>query len=135
MGALFRLLLLILVLAGVAYYLGYRPDKLLSTNGPASGGVIDPQKARERGAELGEKGAIAAARLRDSVSEASITGKIKAKMALDDTIQARNVDVTTEGTTVIVSGTVRNAAERERVLALARETERVTSVVDRLQIR
>jgi hypothetical protein len=30
---------------------------------------------------------------------------------------------------------VRNATERARVLALARETERVTNVVDRLQIK
>jgi osmotically-inducible protein OsmY len=84
---------------------------------------------------LGEKSAIAAARLKEGVNEASITGKIKAKMALDDTVQARSIDVTTQGATVTVSGTVRTAAERTRVLALARETEGVTNVVDRLQIR
>jgi hypothetical protein len=131
-----RVLLVLIVLVGAGFFLmGYRPGSFGGANGPGSGAVIDPEKARERGAELGEKGAVAAARIRDSVNEASITGKIKAKMALDDTIQARSVDVTTEGTTVTVSGTVRTAAEKTRVVALARETEGVTNVVDRLAIK
>jgi hyperosmotically inducible protein len=136
MRALFRLLLIIVILALAGFYLlGYRPGSFMTSTAPGSGAVIDTEKARERGAELGEKGAIAAARIRDSVSEASITGKIKAKMALDDTIQARRVDVTTEGRTVTVSGSVRNATERARVLALARETEGVATVIDRLDVK
>ena len=56
-------------------------------------------------------------------------------MALDDSVKARAVDVTTEGTVVTVSGTVRSVTEHDRVIALARETSGVTRVVDHLEIR
>jgi hyperosmotically inducible protein len=106
-----------------------------SSDSVGTSGVIDTQKARERGAELGEKTAIAAGQIRDSVGEASLTGKIKAKMALDDTIRARAIDVSTEDSTVTLSGTVQSKAEHDRALALARETEGVSRVVDRLEVR
>ena len=40
----------------------------------------------------------------ESAGEAALTSKIKAKMVLDDTIKARSIDVTTDRTTVTVSG-------------------------------
>jgi osmotically-inducible protein OsmY len=43
--------------------------------------------------------------------------------------------VTTNGTVVTVSGTVRSVTEHDRVVALARETNGVTRVVDHLEIR
>jgi hyperosmotically inducible protein len=104
-------------------------------NGVATSGSIDRQKARERGAQAGEKAAVAAQKVKETVSEAALTTKIKAKMALDDSVKARAIDVTTDGTTVTVSGNVASAAERERTVALARETAGVTRVIDRLQIR
>jgi len=97
-------------------------------------GTIDTERARERGAELGEKAAVAAQKVEDAAHEAALTTKIKAKMALDDTVKARAIDVTTHGSVVTVSGTVSSAAERDRALALARETAGVTQVVDHLQI-
>jgi osmotically-inducible protein OsmY len=92
------------------------------------------QKARERGAELGEKAAVAGEKLKDAAHDASITSKIKAKMALDDSVKARAIDVSTDGSTVTVSGTVRSRAERDRALALARETDGVTTVIDHLSL-
>ena len=56
-------------------------------------------------------------------------------MALDDTVKALDVDVDTSGSTVTVTGMVDSAAQRERVLQLARETAGVTTVVDRLRVR
>ena len=97
-------------------------------------GAIDTQKARERGAELGEKAAAAAARVGETLEEAGVTTKIKAKMALDETVRARSIDVTTNGSTVTVHGTVRSVAEHDRAIALARETNGVTQVVDRLLV-
>jgi osmotically-inducible protein OsmY len=99
-----------------------------------TGGTVDVNTARERGAEVGEKVAVAAGKLRDSAHEAALTSKIKAKMLLDDTIRSRSVDVTTDGTTATVSGTVRTVDEHDRALRLARETEGVTHVVDRLKV-
>jgi osmotically-inducible protein OsmY len=56
-------------------------------------------------------------------------------MALDDTVKALDVNVDTSGSTVTVTGVVDSAAQRERVLQLARETAGVTTVVDRLRVR
>src|SRR6266487_2506576 len=60
-------------------------------------GTIDVAKVRERGADLGEKAAAAAAKAQETVSEAGLTAKIKAKMALDDSVKARAIGVSTEG--------------------------------------
>jgi osmotically-inducible protein OsmY len=95
---------------------------------------VDVDKARERGAELGERAAVAAERVRAAVGDGSLTTKIKAKMALDDVVKARAIDVTTDGGVVTLRGVVHSAAERDRAVALARETVGVTRVVDRLQI-
>jgi hypothetical protein len=97
-------------------------------------GTIDTEKARERGAELGEKAAAATAKAKETLGEAAITAKIKAKMALDDTIKSRGIDVSTNGSTVTLTGTVRSSSERERALALARETDGVAHVADGLKI-
>ena len=97
-------------------------------------GVIDTEKARERGAELGEKAAVATAKAKETIAEAAITAKIKAKMALDDSIKARAIDVSTNDATVTLTGKVGSRAERERAVALARETAGVTHVVDGLRV-
>jgi hypothetical protein len=53
------------------------------------------ETAKERGAEMGEKVAVAAAKVKEEAGEAALTSKIKAKMVLDDNIKARAIDVTT----------------------------------------
>jgi osmotically-inducible protein OsmY len=97
-------------------------------------GKVDVNIARERGAEVGEKVAVAAEKVKDTAEEAALTSKIKAKMVLDDYVKARAIDVTTNGSTVTVSGTVRSVAEHDRALRLARETAGVTQVIDHLTV-
>src|SRR6266849_3787600 len=101
-------------------------------------GTIDVNAARERGAEVGEKVgekvAVAAEKVKETAAEAAITAKIKAKMVLDDYIKARAIDVTTNGSVVTVSGTVRSVEEHDRAIRLARETAGVTQVIDHLTI-
>jgi hyperosmotically inducible protein len=97
-------------------------------------GTVDVNAARERGAEVGEKVAIAAAKVQETTREAALTSKIKAKMVLDDYIKARTIDVTTNGSTVTVSGVVRSVDEHDRALKLARDTAGVTEVIDRLRV-
>jgi osmotically-inducible protein OsmY len=134
------LLMLALVVVGAVVAINYwNGAPLLSdprTGRPAVGttGTVDVNAARERGAEVGEKVAVAAAKMRDSAQEAALTSKIKAKMVLDDAIKARSIDVTTDGTTVTVSGVVRSVDEHDRALRLARETAGVTHVVDRMKV-
>jgi osmotically-inducible protein OsmY len=136
---LIRLMLVALVVVGAAFFLfGYwssgrfdAPPELTGIKTPS----IDPAAAREAGAAIGEKTAVAASRLSESLEAGSLTAKIKAKMVLDDLVQARDINVTTEGTTVILTGTVHSKQERDRSVTLARETSGVTNVVDRLQVR
>jgi hyperosmotically inducible periplasmic protein len=134
-----RGLLLIILLAIGAYfaytYWGGSTNLHPATQTVGTTGTIDAQKAREKGAELGEKAAAAANKVGETVGEAAITTKIKAKMALDDSVKSRTIDVTTNGSTVTLSGTVRTPAERTRALALARDTDGVTKVIDRLVVQ
>lgn len=135
---------LVLVLIGVAGFLilGFVAGTSLTRhrethNGGAIGtsGTINTEQARERGAELGEKAAVAADRVEAAAHDAELTSKIKAKMALDDSVRARSIDVSTSGSVVTLTGTVRSQAERDRALALARETAGITRVVDRLTVQ
>ena len=105
------------------------PSPSVGTNG-----TIDTALARERAADLGEKAAVATQKIQETVAEATLTTKIKAKMALDDTLKARQIDVSTNGATVTVSGEVPTSAARDRALALARETDGVSVVVDHLRV-
>jgi len=97
-------------------------------------GKVDVNAARERGAEVGEKMAVSAEKMKESAAEAALTSKIKAKMVLDDYVKARAIDVTTSGSTVTLGGSVRSADEHDRAIRIARETAGVTRVVDHLSI-
>jgi len=135
------LLMVALVLVGAVVAVNYWHGAPLLSDpraphpvAPGTSSPVDVNTARERGAEVGEKVAVAAAKIRDGAQEAALTSKIKAKMVLDDAIKARSIDVTTNGTTVTVSGVVRSVDEHDRAVRLARETAGVTHVVDRLKV-
>ena len=153
--ALLRLVLLIVVLVGVgAFVLGWwggrrdidEPRDVVGTAGveerarqagdqaKAAGSEL-ARDTKEAGKEVAQKTAVAADQARRTLSEGSLTAKIKAKMALDDTVKALNLDVDTTGSVVTISGTVATEAERTRAVQLAKETEGVTQVVDRIQVR
>lgn len=137
-----RSLLLVVVVVVVAvvgfnyWNRGTFPGSARVAPAPAAGttATVDVNAARERGAEVGEKVAVAASKIQHSTREAALTSKIKAKMMLDDNIKSRGIDVTTEGSTVTVSGAVHSKDERERALRLVRETAGVTQVVDHLRV-
>jgi hypothetical protein len=137
--ALLRLVVVLVVLVGAAaFFLGWwgsnrvHPRDATPTVGTT--GRVDTQKARDVGAEVGAKTAEAANRAGAVLGEGALTAKIKSKMALDDLVRARSIDVTTNGQVVTLTGTVGSEAERTRALQLARETSGVTQVVDRLTL-
>ena len=138
LGSLVRAVVLIVVVVGAgAFLLGWWGSGRLRDDARQTVGTtgVDTQKAREVGAKVGETTATAADQARRAVNEGAITGKIKAKMALDDTVKALDIDVDTVGTTVTLSGSVATDAQRQKALQLARETEGVTQVVDQLRVR
>ena len=138
---LFRLILVVVVIVAVgAFFFGYRwadgdldIDRPVGTTG-APDIDIDTERARETGAEVGERVATGAETAQRAVADASLTSKIKAKMALDDRVRAATIDVDTAGSVVTLSGRVASDDERTRALQLAKETDGVTSVVDRLTV-
>ena len=136
---LIRLVLVALVVVAAAFFLfGYWSSGRLEsapTLTEIKTPTVDTAAARQAGAEIGEKTAVAASRVSASLEEGSLTAKIKAKMVLDDVVKARTIHVTTDGTTVTLSGTVHSPDERARALALARETSGVSKVVDQLTVR
>lgn len=134
--------ILVLVLVAAVAFIAFglwssgrpRDARVESPARVGTSGQVDVATARERAGELGEKAAIAVQKVEETATEAALTTKIKAKMALDDSVKARAIDVSTSGSTVTLSGTVRSAREHDRAVALARETAGVTSIVDHLRI-
>lgn len=137
--ALFKLILVIVIIAGAAaFFLGYRlggdgVETPVSAQ-PVTPGV-DTEKARQTGAAIGEKVATGAAAAEAALGEGALTAKIKSKMALDDSVKALSIDVDTKGTVVTLSGSVNSEAERTKAVQLARETAGVTAVNDRLVVK
>jgi hyperosmotically inducible protein len=135
--ALFKLILILVILVGVGGFMlgwwngnGRLPDRDAVTEAGRTGA----ERARDAGAEISQRAGEAAKEAKAALGDGSLTAKIKAKMALDDTVKALDLDVDTVNGVVTVTGTVRSAAERDRALALARETNGVRQVVDRTRI-
>lgn len=99
----------------------------------------DVQAARDQAKAIVDKTAAtagkAATKLEQAVDAGTLTAKIKSKMALDDLVKARTINVDTTGSVVTLTGTVESNQEHERAVRLARETAGVTSVVDKLQVK
>jgi hyperosmotically inducible protein len=138
--ALLRLIIVLVVLAVAAgYFLGYWDSSWLhrstgTAGSVGTGGRVSAERAREAGAAVGEKAADAANKAGELLSDGALTAKIKSKMALDDSVQARSIDVTTRDHVVTLGGTVRSVPEHDRAVQLAKETDGVTQVVDHLKV-
>ena len=70
-----------------------------------------------------KNGRAAATKLEGALGEGALTTKIKSKMALDDYVKARTINVDTQGSVVTLTGIVGSSAERDRAVRLAKETE------------
>jgi hyperosmotically inducible periplasmic protein len=131
-------LVIVIVVAAAAFLLGWwGGGRMRSSERPAAvgtAGKVDASRAREVGAQVGQKTADVANRAEAALSDGALTAKIKSKMALDDLVQARSIDVTTDAGVVTLKGTVRSAAEHDRAVQLTRETAGVKRVVDHLTV-
>ncbi len=131
-----RTLVLVVIFAVGGYYFGYQAGvsgRPITDVFPSSG-AVDAGRASEFGSEARQQAATAGARARAELSEASITARIKGKMALDDLVKASDISVTTDGSVVTLTGRVAADAERTRAERIASETNGVTSVVNRLTV-
>jgi hyperosmotically inducible protein len=69
-----------------------------------------------------------------SQSDPGITTAVKTKLAADDTVKAYQIDVDTKSRVVTLSGAVETSAAKEQALMLARQTNGVQDVVDRITV-
>lgn len=67
-------------------------------------------------------------------SDAALTTKVKTKFLADDQVAGLKIDVDSKNGVVTLTGTVRTAAEKNAAVALAKNTDGVKSVVDRLKV-
>lgn len=145
-GLLKLILLVIVVVAVGMFFLGWNlndGDEIAETReagreaGQAVGtaGETAAARGREAGAEIGERAGQAAAGAQRALADGSLTAKIKAKMGLDDTVKALNLNVDTVDGVVTVKGVVHSDAEKQRALQLTRETEGVKRVIDQVTVR
>jgi osmotically-inducible protein OsmY len=136
------ILILVILVAAAGFLLGWwggtrllpgnRTPTAGTTGTSATSSAVDT--ARQVGAQVGEKTAIAASKAEQALGDGALTAKIKSKMALDDSVQSRRIDVSTDHGVVTLAGNVRSRAERDRAVQLARETAGVTRVVDHLTV-
>lgn len=70
------------------------------------------------------------------VKDSAITTKVKAKLAAEKLSSLARVSVDTDRNgAVVLSGKVRSMAEADKAVNIARDTEGVTSVTSKLQIK
>jgi hyperosmotically inducible periplasmic protein len=139
-GRFIRFLFVMAILLGaVAYFTGYwQPTWLPASPTSASTrtGGVDVEEAKRRaraaGEVIGDTAKQVAKQLDETFSDGALTTKIKSKMALDDLVNARDINVDTKDHVVTLTGTVASARERERAVALAKETQGVKKVEDKL---
>jgi hyperosmotically inducible periplasmic protein len=132
-----RLLLLAIVGAGGVAAYNYWSDT--GWPGRPRAVALEAKTATQQATRLANRAAHkageAASKVGDTMSQGALTAKIKSKMALDDHVKAQAINVDTSGSVVTLTGVVASADERTRAVGLARDTEGVSQVVDRLQVR
>ena len=67
-------------------------------------------------------------------TDSGITTNIKSKLAADDSVKARKINVDTKDHVVTLTGTVQSPMEESRALEIARTTDGVRSVVDNINV-
>lgn len=104
-------------------------DRLTVTPGATpTTGIDDPMQNKAR--EVADKAKDAV----PDLSDAGITTKVKAKFLGDTDVPGLRIDVDTKDGVVTLTGTVGTAAEKQRAMEVAKNTDGVKSVVDRIKI-
>jgi hyperosmotically inducible periplasmic protein len=92
------------------------------------------RKAGDAADKAGDKIGDAASKSADATADAAVTAKVKTKFLADSSISGLKIDVDTKANVVTLTGTVATAAEKRRAVEVAKETDGVKSVVDRLKV-
>jgi osmotically-inducible protein OsmY len=104
-------------------------DSLIVAPGETAGAA-----AREAGDRAAATVGRAADQAGQAISDAAVTTAVKSKLLADTTVAGLKIDVDTKDGVVTLTGTVRSAAERDQAVRLARATDGVKDVIDRLKV-
>jgi hyperosmotically inducible periplasmic protein len=78
--------------------------------------------------QVGDKTTDVAGQVGDKITDASITAAVKMKMADDPNVSAMNINVDTTDGNVTLSGTVKDQAETDKAVQIAKSVDGVKSV-------
>lgn len=95
-------------------------------------GIDDPMQ--EKASEAGRKAGEAVGRSQSVATDAALTAAVKSKFLADTGVSGLRIDVDTANGVVTLTGTVPSSAERQKAVALAKDTDGVKSVVDNLKV-
>ncbi len=110
-------------------------DKLSLAPAGKSGGRSGASGTAARDAEsIKAHAKTAADRVGKEISDTLVTTKVQAMFYLDREVKAMDIDVTTHGGIVTLTGTVDNEAVRKKAVADARSIDGVKQVVDKLTV-
>jgi osmotically-inducible protein OsmY len=70
----------------------------------------------------------------ERADDAQLTTKIQSKFFLDSQVKAGSIDVSSKDGVVLLEGTVPNEAARKKAVSIARSTDGVVQVIDRLKV-
>lgn len=91
--------------------------------------------AASRGEQVKAHAKSAADRVGKEISDTWLTTKVQAIYFLDKDVKGMEIDVTTKGGVVTLTGTVPTEATRQKAVADARSIEGVSQVVDKLTVK
>jgi hyperosmotically inducible protein len=87
---------------------------------------------QQAGQEISQEAKKVEKAAQPTAEDLALTAKIKAKLAADPNVSALKIDVDTQEHVVTLSGRVSTPQERGQAVAIARNTEGVKAVLDRL---
>jgi len=91
--------------------------------------------AKSKGKEMGEKTADAADKAGAVVTDAALTSAVKTKFLADSKVSGMKIDVDTNNGVVTLSGNVASKAEADHAVKIARGTEGVRQVINKLHVK
>ncbi len=91
-------------------------------------------RAKDKADAKADKAGDTLDRLDREISDAWITTKVQSKYYLEPDVKGLQIDVTTNGGVVTLTGKVGSAAERQKALSLAKSTDGVKQVIHKLTL-
>jgi hyperosmotically inducible periplasmic protein len=92
------------------------------------------RKTKEGAEKVGSKTKEVLSTTGEVITDAWITSRVKTRFIGEDALKDSHIDVDTNDHVVTLKGTVLSAAGRSRAIAIAKDTEGVHKVEDRLTI-